>query len=268
MNIIQKSNNHEKNKHLNIINHENQIEEDTFNTSLHNNIDEDLLQKELSKISFGTLISTNDKLSKILNIKEKRQKACNIKKEIKERLQRSQKKIIKKKRSKKHAPLEMSSKNPVSRYRQVVPVTIIERRDPRFNFEDRVNLTNLSSKYSFIKNYQQDELNTLKNELKNEKNHEKREKLKKAIISLESRLMAVKNKEEATKILQEHKKIEKIKIKAGKTPFFLKKREQKKLIEMNKLSKLKGTKALEKYMQKKEKKLASKERKKLSKILS
>ncbi|CCJ28259.1 unnamed protein product, partial [Pneumocystis jirovecii] len=63
----------------------------------------------------------------------------------------------------------------------------------------------------------------LKNAMKFEKNQEEKQKLKKAITSLESKLTSAKNKEEALRVLREHKKIEKAKIEAGKTPFFLKK---------------------------------------------
>ncbi|CCJ31534.1 unnamed protein product [Pneumocystis jirovecii] len=254
-------------KHLNIIENKN-YESDISDDSLQNKEYRDLLQKELSKVPFGALVSAKEELDVLSNMRNEYQKCHNNKKQLKEILLKNKEKVDKKKHSKKHAPLEVSSKKPVSRRRQVVPVTIIERRDPRFDFQDRVNPANLSSKYSFIKDYQQEEIKMLKNAMKFEKNQEEKQKLKKAITSLESKLTSAKNKEEALRVLREHKKIEKAKIEAGKTPFFLKKREQKKLIEMDKLSKLKGTKALDRYMKRKDKKLASKERKRLSRYHS
>ncbi|KTW31596.1 hypothetical protein T552_00234 [Pneumocystis carinii B80] len=229
-----------------------------------NNQDSQVIEKELSKIPFGVLVSVKEELDNASDMKEKHQKVFDSKKQLKIN-ENNKEKIIKKKRTNKNAPLEMSSKKPVSRFRKVVPLTKIERRDPRFDFEDRVNLTNLSSKYSFIKDYQKEELQLLKHTLKHEKNNEKKERIKKTIISMESKLLAAKNKEEATRILHEYKKNEKEKAKIGKKPFFLKKKEQKKLIEASKLSKLEGTKALDRYIRRKDKKLASKERKRLFK---
>ncbi|KAG4304355.1 hypothetical protein PORY_002330 [Pneumocystis oryctolagi] len=250
-------------KHLNNTNNKDQ-REDSDKSSYEKEY-QDLLQKELSKVPFGMLVSAKEDLNAQFDKKNKYKELYDNRKRLKDMLLKNKEKISKKKHSK-HAPLEMSSKKPVSRFRQVIPVTNIERRDPRFGFQERVNSVNLDSKYSFIKNYQQNEIEMLKDALKFEKDEEEKEKLKKAITSLvESKLMASKNKEEALRVLREHKKAEKAKVEAGKAPFFLKKKEQKKLIEMNKLSKLKGTKALNRYIKRKDKKLASKERKRLPK---
>lgn len=140
---------------------------------------------ELSEVPFGVLASVKDELDMVSDIRNKRQKVLDVKKRLKEMFKKNEENKIKKKRSNKHAPLEISSKKPVSRFRKVVPVKVIERRDPRFDFqENHVTLTNLNSKYSFIKKYQEDEVKLLKNSLKHEKNSEKKEKIKKAIISL------------------------------------------------------------------------------------
>ncbi|KAG5518953.1 hypothetical protein PMAC_002484 [Pneumocystis sp. 'macacae'] len=235
---------------------QNQKESDVSEDSLCDEEYKDLLQK------------AKEELDLLSNMKNERQKFRDNRKQLKEILLKNKEKMDKKKHSRKHAPLEISSKKPVSRRRQVVPVTVIKRRDPRFDFQDRVNLANLSSKYSFIKDYQQKEIKMLKNAMEFEKNQEEKQKFKKAITSLESKLMAAKNKEDALKVLREHKRIEKAKVEAGKTPFFLKKKEQKKLIEMDKISKLKGANALNRYMKRKDKKLASKERKRLSRYHS
>ncbi|EMR08598.1 hypothetical protein PNEG_03074 [Pneumocystis murina B123] len=245
------------------MNYENKTKSNIHQVSF-NDQDSQVIEEELSKIPFGVLVSVKDELDNALNIKQKYQKVLDAKKQLKIN-KKNQEKIIKKKRSSKNAPLEMSSKKPVSRFRKVIPLTKIERRDPRFDFQDRVNLANLSSKYSFIKDYQKEELQLLKHRLKLEKNNEEKERIKKTIVSMESKLLAAQNKEEATRILREYKKNEKKKAKTGKKPFFLKKKEQKKLIEANKLSRLEGTKALDRYMKRKDKKLASKERKRLFK---
>lgn len=266
-NLMKKESNIEKTiQHSNVMNIESHSESDLSEALSHDLEYQNSLQKELSKVSFGVLLSAKNELDMSSSIRDRQQnkKIQNIKDQLKKTSEKNQKKTIEKKHSRKHAPLEMSSNKPVSKFRQVVPVTKIERRDPRFDFlENRVNLTNLNFKYSFIKDYHQEEIKLLKSTLNTEKNHKQKERLKKTIISMESKLMAAKNKEDALKVLREHKKIEKAKVEAGKTPFFLKKKEQKKLIEMDKLSKLKKTNALNKYLQRKDKKLASKERKRL-----
>lgn len=166
-------------------------------------------------------------------------------------------------RSNKNAPTEMSSKKAVSRKRDVVPVMKREHRDPRFDpLVGRVDSKNVDKAYSFLNDYRQDEIKAFKEQIKKTKDESEKDKLKRSLHSLESKVKAATRKAKEEEILDRHRKEEKKLVKEGKTPFYLKKAEQKKQLIMDQYSSLKG-KQLDRVIERRRKKVEGKEKKNL-----
>ncbi|EEB09754.2 DUF947 family rRNA processing protein [Schizosaccharomyces japonicus yFS275] len=164
----------------------------------------------------------------------------------------------------KHAPVEMSSKRAVPRFREVVHVPKPLRRDPRFDtLSGNLNVDKVKNNYGFVMEYRLSEIKQLEQELKSCREQERRERIKEALKSLRSKLERRKEDERTARVLKEHRQSEKEKIRQGKKPFYLKKSEQKKLLQLDKYKSMEGTKALDRYMEKKQKRRAQKEKKRL-----
>lgn len=175
------------------------------------------------------------------------------------------------KRTSKHAPQEQSSKRPVSRRREII-ATETKRsaaRDPRFDpvsgTAARLSETNASKAYAFLDEYRDKEIADLRAQVKKTKDWEKKEELKRQIMVIESRRRARKQKEEAERLLAEHRKKEKELVAQGKQPFYLKRSEQKKQLLVNRFAAMSKGQA-DKAMQKKRKKIAGKEKKELDSL--
>lgn len=182
-------------------------------------------------------------------------------------------------RSSKHAPMEMSSKRPVSRKREVIPVRKLQARDPRFDplvaarssagassgkhdvdaAEDRARRA-----YSFLDEYRDDEMRQLKAAIKKTRNSADKEKLQRALMSMESRKRAREQKDRERAVVEEHRRREKELVKEGKkaNPFYLKKSEQRKRLLVDQFTGM-SEKQREKAIEKKRKKIAGKEKKEL-----
>ncbi|KZF22654.1 DUF947-domain-containing protein [Xylona heveae TC161] len=236
-------------------------------------------ETDLSSVSFGALARAQESLGKskantekASTSSEKLQRLRETLHEIGERKAREthpkdspsrEKKSTESRtgRSNKHAPAEMSSKKAVSRKREVVAVQKREARDPRFEaLSGPLDETRLKKNYSFLRDYQDSEMRSLRDEIKKTKDEAVKEKLKRALLSMESRRKAHESKEKQQEILREHRNKEKELVKQGKTPFYLKKGEQKKRALMERYNSLKG-KQLDHVIERKRKKKASKERK-------
>ncbi len=77
-------------------------------------------------------------------------------------------------------PMEMSTKRPVSRFRQVIEVPKVKARDPRFDpLCGRLDQNVFESRYGFINDVRKQELNQLKETIEKTKNPEEKEKLQK-----------------------------------------------------------------------------------------
>jgi ribosomal RNA-processing protein 36 len=100
----------------------------------------------------------------------------------------------------------------------------------------------------------------LRQAIKKTKNEDDKEKLKRKLLSMESQKKAREAKLKQQEIVHEHKKRERELIKEGKQPFYLKKSEQKKLALIDRFQNMKG-KQREKAIERRRKKVASKERK-------
>lgn len=166
-------------------------------------------------------------------------------------------------RSNKHAPAEVSSKKAVSRKREVIPVKKREYRDPRFEpLSGPLDQNKIQKAYSFLDDYRDDEIKQLKETIRTTKNEEEKERLKRELLSMESRKKADMQKKKAQEILDRHKKEEKERVKQGKTPFYLKKSEQKKRVLLEQYGELKGKK-LDRVIERRRKKVEAKEKKRL-----
>ncbi|KAI6782869.1 uncharacterized protein J7T54_002028 [Emericellopsis cladophorae] len=169
------------------------------------------------------------------------------------------------KRSSKHAPQEQTSKRPVSRFREIITENKrAPARDPRFDTmsSGRMDEAKAAKAYAFLDEYRDSELADLKVQLKKTKDPDEKEDLKRQIMSMESRRKARKKKQEEEQLLVEHRKREKDLVAQGKTPFYLKKSEQKKQVLTKRFEGMsKGQ--VDKAIERKRKKVAGKEKKEL-----
>eukprot|EP01047_Picozoa_sp_COSAG01_P105286 COSAG01_NODE_34513_length_546_cov_1.241611_1_plen_142_part_01 len=70
-------------------------------------------------------------------------------------------------RSNKHRPLEVTSKRPVSRYREVVPTAASRARDPRFDtMSGRYDAVGCARSYAFLDEYREVESAQLSKQMK------------------------------------------------------------------------------------------------------
>ncbi|KAF3925599.1 hypothetical protein ABW21_db0205207 [Orbilia brochopaga] len=168
-------------------------------------------------------------------------------------------------RSSKHAPTEMSSKKAVSRRRVVVELPTDTTRDPRFDRlggNPAVDKQKIDKNYAFLDDYRDSEIKTLRQDIAKEKNTARKEQLQKTLQSLESKREAKKKQLERDRILAEHKKKEREAIAEGKKPFYLKKSEQKKLVLTSQFANM-GQKQRTRAIERKRKKIAGKEKKRM-----
>ena len=170
------------------------------------------------------------------------------------------------KRKNKNRPREMSSKRPVSKFKQVIPVTKKVSRDPRFDdLSGKFNENMFEKAYSFLDDIRSQEKEQVKKAIKTEKDTNQKAKLH----SLYQRMEQAEKTRNLKKIRKEKQKERKEKelalIKQGKRPFYLKKSEKKKLELAEKYKTLKDSKKLDQYLNKKRKKNATKQRKYLPK---
>ncbi|KXH24879.1 hypothetical protein CSAL01_00215 [Colletotrichum salicis] len=170
------------------------------------------------------------------------------------------------KRSSKHAPMEQSSKKPVSRRREIIAVPKMEVRDPRFDpMSGPVDEGKARRAYAFLDDYRKDEMKQLRAEIKKTKDADKKEEMKKVLLSMESKMKARERKQRADDVIQEHKRKEKELVKEGKQPFYLKKSEQKKRFLMDQFAGMKK-KQVDRTIERKRKKVVGRERKELDKM--
>ncbi|KAM7208787.1 protein of unknown function (DUF947) domain containing protein [Naviculisporaceae sp. PSN 640] len=174
------------------------------------------------------------------------------------------------KRTSKHAPVEMTSKKPVSRKRDFIEVHHKPQpRDPRFGplgpghgYSAPLDEAKLRKAYSFLDEYQESEMKQLKEAIKKTKNPEEKEKLSRALMSMESKKKARMRKDKERQLLEEHRKQEKELVKQGKQPFYLKKSEQKKRLLVEQFRDMKKGQ-VDKAIERKRKKVAGREKKSL-----
>lgn len=169
------------------------------------------------------------------------------------------------KRSSKHAPMEVTSKKPVSRKRDIVEIHKVKARDPRFDpipGQAPVDEEKARRAYAFLDEYRDSEMKELKAASRKENDPRRKEAIQRAVMSWESKKKAQDRKDREKKVIEEHRKQEKELVKQGKKPFYLKKSEQKKRLLLDEYAGL-SKKKVDKVIERRRKKLASKEKKDL-----
>ncbi|KAG6010075.1 hypothetical protein E4U54_008430 [Claviceps lovelessii] len=171
------------------------------------------------------------------------------------------------KRSSKHAPQEHTSKRPVKRLREIIPDQRRKPRDPRFDpLVGKLDETRARKAYAFLDEYRESEMADLRAQIKKAKNPDEKEALKRQLMSMESRKKAQKKKDEEQALLAEHRAQEKELVAQGKSPFYLKRSEQKKKLLMERFEKMsKGQ--VDRAIERKRKKVVGKEKKELAQLV-
>ncbi|OTB19025.1 hypothetical protein K445DRAFT_38581, partial [Daldinia sp. EC12] len=168
-------------------------------------------------------------------------------------------------RTNKHAPTEQSSKRQVTRRREVVSSNKPVARDPRFSAAVQgrpIDEERLRRAYGFLDEYRDSEMAQLREAAKKTKDAAAKEELKRALASMEGKKKARQACEAERKLLEEHRRREKELVKQGKKPFYLKRSEQKKKLLVDRFASLKG-KQVDRVIERRRKKLASKERREM-----
>ncbi|KAK3587747.1 hypothetical protein CHS0354_042702 [Potamilus streckersoni] len=216
------------------------------------------LKEELSSLSFEELLKVKEKIG--LKVFNQLMYGSKMKSAVTE----TSKPNKKFKRENKNRPMEMSSKSNVPRVRQIMPVKKKIARDPRFDdLSGQYNETFFKEAYSFLDDVKAKEKEKVKALLKKEKDEEKKKNMQALVNRMNQQEQSMLQKKKQTGLLNEWKKKEEERIKEGKNPYFLKKSDKKTLILAEKYKELKKSGKVEKYLNKKRKKNAQKERKKL-----
>lgn len=163
-------------------------------------------------------------------------------------------------RSSKHAPAELSSKKAVSRRREVVQARKLDQRDPRFEpLSGPIDEAKLKKNYSFLEDYRDSEIAEIRAAVLKNKDVDSLEKLKKALQSMESRKKTEAAKDQEQAVLRVYRAKEKELVMQGKRPFYLKRREQKRLALVERFEGMQD-KQVDKVVERRRKKKTTRER--------
>ena len=166
------------------------------------------------------------------------------------------------KRLNKHRPKEVSSKKPVSRFREVVKPTRRKPRDPRFDaMSGTYNEAECAKSYEFLDGYRDIEAAELTKTMKKVKNEERKKALSMEVSRLKSQNNARMQKLKAAERKRDLKRISRSFVQAGHKPYYMKKSELKKVELAAKFAELKqagGTAKIDRVIEKKRKRNASK----------
>lgn len=168
-------------------------------------------------------------------------------------------------RGSKHAPMSQSTKNQVTRKRQVIDLPNRKIRDPRFDalHSSAAHPGDSANKaYAFLHDYQASEVAELKAALKNTKDEHDKETLKRKIGSMENQRRTREAKERQQAVLRAHRKEERAKVEQGKNPYYLKKGELRERALVEKFKRMKG-KDREKAVEKRRLRESQKEKKRM-----
>jgi len=173
---------------------------------------------------------------------------------------------VRKKRKNKNAPMVMSSKKTVSRYRQVVDVPKKRKfQDPRFlSWTGDVKGDLFRKSYEFLKDYSESEIRTLKKEMKKSKDSEDVRAMQAMLTRLQQYRTST-HRDEATDLQQSKwRRLRREQLRKGKRPYYPKKRElrdeqlREQFDQLEKSGRL--DKAMAKRMAKKQRKNAQQKR--------
>ncbi|KAA8522346.1 hypothetical protein F0562_013293 [Nyssa sinensis] len=165
-------------------------------------------------------------------------------------------------RANKNMPMEISSKKPVSRFREIIQVPKKVVRDPRFeSLCGQLDVEGFKKRYNFLyENELPTEREELKQLMKKSNDPEVINGLKNRIAGIDKQLKSASTKRTDNEILAEHKKKEREAAKKGKQPYYLKKSEIQKQKLIEKYKDLKASGKLESFIEKRRRKNASKDR--------
>lgn len=167
------------------------------------------------------------------------------------------------KRENKHKPMEISSKRAVGRFRNVVELQAEKRRDPRFDkLSGQLNQDLFEKSYNFLNDYKKSEMEMLKERIKKEQDPEAQEHLKSLLLKMVSTEKQDQERKRKQQLLRDRKKKEAELVKQGKTPYYLKNSEKRKLDLMDRYEKL-GAKSVDRILEKRRKRNTTKDRKHL-----
>ncbi|KAJ4002368.1 hypothetical protein F5050DRAFT_1717108 [Lentinula boryana] len=182
------------------------------------------------------------------------------------------------KRKNKHAPIEITSKRPVTRRRTVVNVQTLQVRDPRFlPITGEFSSQKFNDNYQFLNESHKAELSTLRENLKRARKilassprdtkHEREVEVGRLELALKKAESTV-NKDRRDTIEQEAirtaRREERTKQEAGKGKWYMKESEKKELLvraRYDAIAEQGGQRAVKKSIEKKRKKIAQKEKK-------
>lgn len=164
-------------------------------------------------------------------------------------------------RANKNRPMEMSSKKPVSRFREIIQVPKKATRDPRFeSLSGQLDVERFKKRYNFL--YEDNlpaEKEELKKQMRKSNDPEEVNELKSRLSWIDKQLKSTGMKHTEREILAEHKKKEREAAKQGKQPYYLKNSEIQKRKLIEKYKELKASGKLEAYIEKKRRKNAAKD---------
>ncbi|KAK6997713.1 ribosomal RNA processing protein 36 [Biomphalaria glabrata] len=165
------------------------------------------------------------------------------------------------KRENKNRPTELSARRPVPK-QQFAPKPKLSR-DPRFDdlsgeFQEHI----FKQTYGFLTEVKAKEKMKLKKLIKQTKDEHKKSELKQLYTRLQQKEIAEQKKAKKEQLEKEWRKKELEKVKEGKKAYFLKKSEKKALLETEMKKELEQSGNMQKYLQRKNKKLAAKEKRK------
>ena len=171
----------------------------------------------------------------------------------------------------KNAPREMSSKVPVGRLREVVlPEEMRQRvhrkpsRDPRFSdLSGRLNKDLFDKSYAFLEDHRKDDIAQLRQLLRDSKDERKRRIAQQQLNRLQQQQQQHVRDSARKELKRKRRAQEGEAVTQGKQPFFLKENERRKLEVQERYESLKEQGKLQKYMTKKRKRNAAKERKRM-----
>lgn len=175
----------------------------------------------------------------------------------------------KKKRSK-HGPSELSAKKPVGVVREIPGLESkkdsLLYTDIRFDAAyGKADLQTARKNYAFLDDYRKQEIKNMEEILRDKKRHNyltegQEQELRNKLQILKSRMDTLRNRDLEHNILEEHKRTQQQAVREGKqvNPYFLKKSEQRKILQKAKFDSMKG-KQREKVMERKRKKRLGKE---------
>ncbi|KZZ89970.1 pre-rRNA processing protein [Moelleriella libera RCEF 2490] len=250
--------------------------------------DDDASQKiDLSSVSFGALARAQASLSITTARKRNRpdadeepstaHKPASFRKPTTTTSKTKKERPPPTKRPSKNAPAEQTSKRPVSRLREILAPPDARRkpRDPRFDplvVGGKVDEARTRRAYAFLDDYRESEMAELRARIRAAAKRRdgpaaaQQEALKRQLLAMESRKKAQLKKDEEDSVLAEHRRREKELVAQGKTPFYLKRSEQKKQVLLNRFDKM-SAKQVDKAVERRRKKVAGKEKKQLDQLV-